>query len=186
MTKITLLRGDITTQTVDAIVNAANMSLLGGGGVDGAIHRAAGPKLLEACKALGGCEVSDAKITKGFALPAKYIIHTVGPIYGNEDGKEAKLLADCYIHSLFLAKKYQCKTIAFPAIATGVYGYPKEAAAKIVYETVTDFITHDPYFDEIRFVLHSEEDFTLYKRLFHSQGNSSAVAFSYFPAKIHS
>lgn len=169
MTRITVLQGDITSQKVDAIVNAANKSLLGGGGVDGAIHRAAGPQLLKECRSLGGCDTGEAKITKGYNLPAKYIIHTVGPAYGKEKGKEAELLSDCYKNSLLLAKKYNCRTIAFPSISTGVYGYPKEEAVKIVYQTITNFVKNDHFFEEIRFVTHSKEDQKLYEKYFQLQ-----------------
>lgn len=165
MTKITLVKGDITKQKVDAIVNAANKSLLGGGGVDGAIHRAAGPKLLKECNKLGGCQTGEAKITKGYNLPAKYIIHTVGPIYGKENGKEAELLASCYKNSLLLAKKYKIKTIAFPAISTGAYGYPKKEAAEIAIKTIKDFIKNDEWFEEIKLVVFSEEGYKIYKEL---------------------
>ncbi|MFQ5957627.1 MAG: O-acetyl-ADP-ribose deacetylase [Candidatus Brocadiales bacterium] len=165
MTRITIIKEDITRQAVDAIVNAANSSLLGGGGVDGASHRAAGPELLEECRTLGGCETGEAKITKGYRLPAKYVIHTVGPIYGREGGKEAELLANCYKNSLNLAKKHQIKTIAFPAISTGVYGYPKDEAARIVFNTVNDFIAKDDSLEEIRFVLFSGSDLTLYEKI---------------------
>lgn len=166
MTKITIKKGDITREEVDAIVNAANKSLLGGGGVDGAIHRAAGPELLEECRTLGGCETGEAKITKGYRLPAKYVIHTVGPIYGRGKGQEAELLANCYKNSLLLAKKHKVKTIAFPAISTGVYGYPKEEAVRIVFKTVKDFISRDDSLDEIRLVLFSESDLELYNEIF--------------------
>lgn len=166
MTEITLVKGDITKQDVDAVVNAANRSLLGGGGVDGAIHRAAGPQLLEECRTLGGCNTGEAKITRGYRLPAKHVIHTVGPIYGSEGGREAELLAGCYRNSLELAKKHGLKTIAFPAISTGVYGYPKEEAAKIVFKTIKDFIERDDSLEEIRLVLFSESDLKLYKRIF--------------------
>ena len=165
MTQISIVQGDITTQQVDAIVNAANSSLLGGGGVDGAIHAAAGPQLLQECRTLGGCQTGEAKLTKGYYLPAKYVIHTVGPVYGSENGKEAEFLANCYQNSLSLAKQYQCKTIAFPAISTGVYGYPKEEAAKVVQDTIMEFLKTDQSFDEIQFVLYSEEDFHTYKKL---------------------
>lgn len=166
MTKITIVRGDNTNQNVDAIVNAANSTLLGGGGVDGAIHRAAGPELLEDCKRLEGCETGQAKITKGYNLPAKYVIHTVGPVY--QDGKhgEPELLRSCYLNSLKLAKENGIKSISFPAISTGVYGYPKEDATTIVAETVRDFINEVDWFEEIRFVLHSQSDYELYKRIF--------------------
>ncbi len=149
-----------------AIVNAANKSLLGGGGVDGAIHRAAGPELLEECKTLGGCETGEAKITRGYRLPAKHVIHTVGPVYGRGMGKEAELLADCYKNSLLLAKKHHLKTIAFPAISTGVYGYPKEEAAEIVFKSVKDFTARDDSLEEVRFVLFSDSDLKLYESIF--------------------
>jgi O-acetyl-ADP-ribose deacetylase (regulator of RNase III) len=166
MTQISILQGNITTQQVDAIVNAANKSLLGGGGVDGAIHAAAGPQLLQECRTLGGCQTGQAKLTKGYNLPAKYVIHTVGPIYGSENGKEAELLADCYKNSLSLAVQYQCKTIAFPAISTGVYGFPKEEAVKIVKKTLEDFIKENDSIREIRLVLYSEKDRQLYEHIF--------------------
>lgn len=169
MTKITLVKGDITKQKVDAIVNAANKSLLGGGGVDGAIHRAAGSKLLEECRKLGGCQTGEAKITKGYSLPAKYVIHTVGPIYGKENGKEPQLLASCYKNSLLLAKKYKIKTIAFPAISIGAYGYPKKEAAEIAIKTIKDFIKNDEWFEEIKLVVFSEEGYKIYKELLSSR-----------------
>jgi O-acetyl-ADP-ribose deacetylase (regulator of RNase III) len=165
MTKINLVKGDITKQKVDVIVNAANKTLLGGGGVDGAIHQLSGPKLLEECKKLGGCQTGKAKITKGYNLPAKFIIHTVGPIYGKENGKETELLTDCYRNSLVLAKKHGVKTIAFPAISTGVYGYPKEEAAKIAIKTIKEFIVKNDWFDEIRFVVFSDESYHIYQKL---------------------
>jgi len=166
VTKITIKKGDITKEEVDVIVNAANKSLLGGGGVDGAIHRAAGPELLEECRTLGGCETGEAKITKGYRLPAKYVIHTVGPMYGRGKGREAELLANCYKNSLLSAKKHKVKTVAFPAISTGVYGYPKEEAVKIVFKTVKDFISKDNSLDEIRLVLFSDSDLRLYNEVF--------------------
>ncbi|MBQ6293955.1 MAG: O-acetyl-ADP-ribose deacetylase [Lachnospiraceae bacterium] len=142
---IGFVRGDITKLKVDAIVNAANKSLLGGGGVDGAIHRAAGPGLREECRGLGGCETGEAKITGGWLLPAKYVIHTVGPVYSKSDAARCeKLLSDCYFNSLEVAKAHDLHTIAFPAISTGVYGYPKQAAAAVALRTVSKWLTANP------------------------------------------
>ncbi|MBR4784865.1 MAG: O-acetyl-ADP-ribose deacetylase [Fibrobacter sp.] len=139
MIDIEIIQGDITTLAVDAIVNAANCSLLGGGGVDGAIHRAAGPELLRACIPLNGCETGKAKITPGFRLPAKYVIHTPGPVYRDGLHGEPELLESCYRNCLELAEESECATVAFPAISTGVYGYPWEAATEIAVRTVRSF-----------------------------------------------
>ena len=163
--RIKILRGDITKLDVDAIVNAANTSLLGGGGVDGAIHRAAGPQLLEECKALAGCKTGDAKITKGYKLPARWVIHTAGPVwYGGRQGED-ELLAACYKNSLRLAVEYNVKTIAFPCISTGVYRFPKERAAKIAVTQAKEFLKQDTSIECVSFVCFDDESFRIYENL---------------------
>lgn len=165
MSKIELIQDDITKLEVDAIVNAANKSLLGGGGVDGAIHRAAGKELLEECKTLNGCETGEAKITKGYHLPAKFVIHTVGPVWHGGQNKESELLANCYKNSLNLALKNNIKTIAFPNISTGVYGFPKDKAAETAIKTVTDFLGHTNQIEKVYFVCFDNENYSLYQEL---------------------
>lgn len=159
------VQADITTLAVDAIVNAANSSLLGGGGVDGAIHRAAGPELLAECRTLGGCPTGDARITKGYRLAARHVIHTVGPVWRGGDQGEPELLASCYRKSLALAAQHGLTTIAFPAISCGVYGYPIEAAAAIAVRESRAFLAAQPEFERITFALFEASNLTIYRTL---------------------
>jgi len=162
---IDIVRGDITTLDVDAIVNAANTTLLGGGGVDGAIHRAAGRKLLAECRTLGSCQPGEAKITRGYDLPARFVIHTVGPFWTGGKRGEPQILANCYRNSLQLAVENGIKTIAFPAISCGAYGYPISEATQIVVETTREFLATNDEIDKVIFVLWSEDIYDAYRRL---------------------
>jgi O-acetyl-ADP-ribose deacetylase (regulator of RNase III) len=161
---IEIILGDITQQQVDAIVNAANNSLMGGGGVDGAIHQAAGPELLEECRSLDGCETGNARITKGYKLPAKYVIHTVGPIWKGGKVREDELLSSCYRNSLALAEDYGIRSVAFPSISTGAYGFPLERAAQLAISTVREHLRRSAKIDEVRFVCFSKSDRDVYQR----------------------
>lgn len=167
-TLLECVEGDITAQVVDAIVNAANESLLGGGGVDGAIHRAAGPELLAETRTLGGCPTGDAKITRGYRLPARHVIHAVGPVYRPNDPTVPQLLASAYRRSLEVAQQHQLTSIAFPAISTGVYGYPLQEACQIALKTVIDFVTGpSTTLQLIRFVLFGSQAYTVYAQALH-------------------
>lgn len=166
---ISVVQGDITQRPVDAIVNAANGTLLGGGGVDGAIHDAAGPELLEECRRLGGCATGHAKVTKAYRIQrAKYVIHTVGPIFGRNSREEENLLASCYTESLQLAVKHGCKSIAFPSISTGAFGYPIEIASRIALTAIHDYVKANPEcLDLIEIATFSKRDFRIYQRAYH-------------------
>lgn len=171
---IDALQADITTLVVGAIVNAANTSLLGGGGVDGAIHRAAGPELLNACRKLGGCKTGEAKLTLGYLLPAKFVIHTVGPVwYGGHDG-EAELLASCYRNALLLAQDSAISDLAFPCISTGIFGYPFDKAAEIAVTTVSSTLSELNSIDKVIFCCFSSKDLGAYQRLISSMAVSTS------------
>ncbi len=176
---IELFMGDITTLKVDAIVNAANQTLLGGGGVDGAIHRAAGPQLLEECRNLGGCPTGQAKLTRGYGLPAKYVIHTVGPVWQGGTHDESQILAQCYRNCLDLASVHGIKTIGFPNISTGVYGFPKEEAARIALREVGTYLSRYPdRFTKIIFALFDQDNVALYSRMIGEQDLPDEQEFS--------
>jgi O-acetyl-ADP-ribose deacetylase (regulator of RNase III) len=161
LSKIEVRQGDITKLEVDAIVNAANTSLLGGGGVDGAIHRAAGPQLLAECRTIGGCPTGEARITRGYRLPARYVIHTVGPVYRGTP-RDRELLAGCYRNSLELATQRQLTSVAFPAVSCGVYGYPIEEACRVAVDTTVTFLENHPSLKNVIFVLFSAGDLKVY------------------------
>ena len=161
--RIEVVQGDITRLSVDAIVNAANATLLGGGGVDGAIHGAAGPELLEECRALGGCETGEAKITYGYRLPARFVIHTVGPVWTGGLNNEDELLANCYRNSLKLAIEHEVRTIAFPAISTGAYRFPLDRATRVAVQEVSAFLDRHPEIEKLSFVCFDEKTFTAYQ-----------------------
>lgn len=163
--RIQVFKEDITKLKVDAIVNAANASLLGGGGVDGAIHRMAGPDLLKECKTLGGCKTGEAKITKGYRLHAQWVIHTVGPVWRDGKRNEDELLARCYTNSLLLAVEHDIKTIAFPCIGTGVYHFPKERAARIAAKQTMEFLERNKSIECVSFVCFDDENFQIYENL---------------------
>lgn len=170
--RIEIIQADITTLTVDAIVNAANESLLGGGGVDGAIHRAAGRELLAECCQLGGCLTGQAKITKGYRLSARHVIHTVGPIWRGGGRNEDALLASCYRESLALAVQYDLKTIAFPAISTGIYSFPLERATRIAFQEVRQFLRHDQMLEKVIFVCYDQRTYAVYQDVSRSESDA--------------
>ena len=169
--KLQVVLGDITKSTCDAIANAANTSLLGGGGVDGAIHRAAGPELLKECRTLGGCKTGEAKITKGYRLPARYVIHTPGPVWHGGQHNEERLLYNCYENCLKLAVDAGCKSIAFPSISTGIYGFPLEKAAPIAVSAICSFCTEHPEIEVVQMVYFDRHTFYCYEKAVKEQDN---------------
>ena len=169
MNRIELFQGDITRVKVDAVVNAANSTLLGGGGVDGAIHQTAGPALLEFCESLSGCNTGEAKISPGFKLPAKFIIHTVGPVWKGGEYNEDSLLASCYKNSLKLAMEYNIKSIAFPSISTGIYRFPTERAANIAIQATINFLEMNVKISKVIFVCFDDKTYNIYKNILHGE-----------------
>lgn len=170
--RLELIRGDITEMEVDAVVNAANSTLLGGGGVDGAIHRAAGPELLRACRALGGCPTGEAKLTEGFELPARFIIHTVGPVWMEGARRDDELLACCYRNCFLLLQLYKLRSAAFPSISTGVYGFPIERAAPIALREISGALAKNSVLERVSVVLFSEQDLEVYEGVLADQAKS--------------